>query len=112
MHVSPCSWALRIYKNISIRTYFGPVTVGSGGFPTILVFLRKKSKLVIFLIASIKYIFSHTSSELYFLATLDFKSYKVFTEPSYSGLGYNNGSGGGFFLKVKRMQTYHFFYCN
>ena len=37
MHICPCSWALEIYKNIRIRTYFGSVMVESvrGVFATL-----------------------------------------------------------------------------
>ena len=72
MHICLCSWALGIFKNIWIRTYFGPVTVDSVGGSHHFVFSRHGSKLAMFLIASdVLHFWRHIFSANQNLATLD-----------------------------------------
>jgi len=51
MHISPLSWALRMCKNIGIRTYFGSVTVESVKVFRHFAFWRHGTRLATFFIA-------------------------------------------------------------
>jgi len=63
LHICPLSWALGIFKNIGIRTYFGSVAVESVKVFRHFVFWRHGTRLATFFIAPAKCIFWGISFE-------------------------------------------------
>jgi len=86
MHICPCSWALGIFKNIGIRTYFALVTaVSVRVFRHFCVWCKKRPDLPLFLLhLNTAFFEEHLLTPLKIWQLWALKSSKVFMEPRYT----------------------------